>query len=351
MPKILISYRRSDSAAITGRIYDRLIGRYGPQSVFMDIDSIPFGIDYRHQVHDKLVHSDVVIAVVGAHWLGTNADGSTRIVQEDDPVRIEIETALQVGATLVPVLADGASMPSARELPEALQQFAYLNAASIESSRDFNHQMDRLIGSVDRILQGLGRPPGDEVAATGATKPPTRPQWHAWAAVAGAVIAAAVLVGLMSLRNTGPIAPPPVVATATFQKGQIAKKGVDDAIHRLQALLVTQRINLLPSVDSYLKNPSAAAWLAVRQDVAEITDLIRDAMRAVIEYDVGLTEGLGPQLQAISGLLRSRRVMVNEIYLSETPMTPEELRQWQVDYRKLVSELNTELTALRARMN
>jgi hypothetical protein len=41
MPRVVISYRRSDSAAIAGRIADQLKARFGEDSVFMDIDNIP----------------------------------------------------------------------------------------------------------------------------------------------------------------------------------------------------------------------------------------------------------------------------------------------------------------------
>jgi hypothetical protein len=41
MPKITVSYRRNDSDAITGRIFDRLVAHYGADSVFRDIDNIP----------------------------------------------------------------------------------------------------------------------------------------------------------------------------------------------------------------------------------------------------------------------------------------------------------------------
>jgi len=54
MPKIVVSYRRQDSEAITGRIRDRLANHYGEQSVFMDIDSIPFGADFRERVSEAL---------------------------------------------------------------------------------------------------------------------------------------------------------------------------------------------------------------------------------------------------------------------------------------------------------
>ena len=41
-----ISYRREDSAAITGRIYDRLRGEFGRDRIFMDLDSITIGMDF-----------------------------------------------------------------------------------------------------------------------------------------------------------------------------------------------------------------------------------------------------------------------------------------------------------------
>ena len=70
MSKIIISYRRSDSAPVAGRIFDRLVQHYGKDSVFMDIDNIPFGTDFRKHIQNVISNSDVVIAVVGPKWLG-----------------------------------------------------------------------------------------------------------------------------------------------------------------------------------------------------------------------------------------------------------------------------------------
>jgi hypothetical protein len=50
MAKIVISYRRSDSDAIAGRIRDRLASHFGEESLFMDIDNIPFGTDFREHI-------------------------------------------------------------------------------------------------------------------------------------------------------------------------------------------------------------------------------------------------------------------------------------------------------------
>src|ERR1700722_15071366 len=95
MSKIVVSYRRSDSQAIAGRIVDRLIAEFGEQSVFMDVDNIPFGIDFRHHIQSALAQAQVLIAVGGPDWLGAGADGGSRIWEEDDPVPVEIETALR----------------------------------------------------------------------------------------------------------------------------------------------------------------------------------------------------------------------------------------------------------------
>src|SRR5262245_22586970 len=169
MTKILLSYRRSDSAAIAGRIFDRLVSRYGSDAVFMDVDNIPFGTDFREHIRETLIASDVLVAIVGPQWLGVREDGQSRIRQDTDPVRIEIETALQARVPIIPVLVDGTEMPEPTALPDTLERFCYLNAASIESGRDFHHQVDRLIRSVDTILGVKAA----TAAATAAARPPS----------------------------------------------------------------------------------------------------------------------------------------------------------------------------------
>ena len=117
MPHIIVSYRRSDSAAIAGRIFDRLTSHYGKGSVFMDIDNIPFGIDFRDHIKGALTHTDILIVIVGPKWLGPVKRGRNRIEEETDPVRIEVETALRRAIPVIPVLVDGTSMPKPDALP------------------------------------------------------------------------------------------------------------------------------------------------------------------------------------------------------------------------------------------
>jgi len=70
MSKILISYRREDSADVTGRIDDRLVQQFGRQAVFVDVDSIPFGVDFRKHLDEQVAKCDVFLAVIGPEWMG-----------------------------------------------------------------------------------------------------------------------------------------------------------------------------------------------------------------------------------------------------------------------------------------
>lgn len=152
--KIILSYRRADSAGIAGRIFDRFVGHFGAEDVFMDIDNIPFGIDFREHIKNELENSDVVLVIIGLRWL-TDA-GVRRIDNENDFVRIEVETALQRGIPVIPVLVDGATMPLLGELPNSLRDLIFRNAATIDSGRDFNMHIDRLIRSIRRLIEKSG---------------------------------------------------------------------------------------------------------------------------------------------------------------------------------------------------
>ena len=169
MAKIIVSYRRSDSAAIAGRIFDRLVAHYGEGSVFMDIDNIPFGIDFRAHIRSEMLHSNLLIAVIGPAWAGAMPDGQTRLSDAADPVRVELEAALRQGIPILPLLIEGATMPSAQQLPEPLRDLAFINAAPVETGRDFRAHMDRVIRSIDALLL-----PREDVSPEGA-RPSAQP--------------------------------------------------------------------------------------------------------------------------------------------------------------------------------
>jgi hypothetical protein len=151
LPNIVVVYRRADTSGLAGRIYDRLIAHYGAGSTFLDIYSIPFGVNWTKKVHEASTQGRILIVLIGRKWLGRTGN-HVRIKEERDPVRSEIEAALAARVPVFPVLVDGASMPQASELPDSLQSLRTLNAATLDSGRDFDVDMARLLVAIDQRL-------------------------------------------------------------------------------------------------------------------------------------------------------------------------------------------------------
>lgn len=155
MARIFISYRREDGIAQTGRIYDRLVMRLGETDVFMDLGKISAGSDFTQVLDDKLAECEVFIAIIGPRWL-VSRKGRKRLEDPEDFVRREIAAALRRGVRVLPVLIDGAQMPSAAELPAELAGLARRNAVSLRHER-FDVDMDSLILDIEEP----DRPPED----------------------------------------------------------------------------------------------------------------------------------------------------------------------------------------------
>jgi len=119
MPRIFLSYRRQDSPGSVGRIYDRLRTHFGNDAVFFDIDSIPFGEDFREHIDAAVGQCDIVLAVIGTKWAGEN-DAHRRLDDPRDFVRIELESALNRNLPVIPILIDHARMPGEADLPPSL---------------------------------------------------------------------------------------------------------------------------------------------------------------------------------------------------------------------------------------
>jgi hypothetical protein len=79
-----------------------------------------------------------------------------------DPVRIEVEAALSKGIPTVPILVGNTIMPKVEQLPESLKNFAFINAATVDTGRDFHRDLDRVIATLNGIL---GLPSGTEQRA------------------------------------------------------------------------------------------------------------------------------------------------------------------------------------------
>jgi hypothetical protein len=149
--KIFISYRRSDTRHVAGRIYDRLRGEISENEIFFDFDTVPIGVNFRQSIFGAVNESAVMLVLIGEKWINPRWNRSRMwigIKAKEDFVQVEIELALESGLPIVPILVDGVEMPAERVLPDSIIEFASLNAASVRSGRDFHTDMVYLL---DRI--------------------------------------------------------------------------------------------------------------------------------------------------------------------------------------------------------
>src|SRR5690606_21448645 len=102
--------------------------------IFMDIDKIEPGVDFTDAISHSLECCDVMLAIIGPRWMGEIGQ-SSRIKNDDDWVRLEIATAIKRNIRVVPVLVDGAELPTAEELPEDLQSLLKRQAYEISNKR------------------------------------------------------------------------------------------------------------------------------------------------------------------------------------------------------------------------
>jgi hypothetical protein len=77
-----------------GRLYDRLVTRFGAGNVFMDVDSIEPGLDYGEAIDKAVGSCDVLLVVIGTRWLdAVDEHNRRRLDDPDDLIMLEIATA------------------------------------------------------------------------------------------------------------------------------------------------------------------------------------------------------------------------------------------------------------------
>src|SRR5688500_3444372 len=132
--KAFISYRRSDAQAAGRQLAETLKQHFGADNVFFDTKDLALGMDWREEIRRRVSAADVVLAVIGPHWVAVADErGRRRVLDpgEEDVLRTEIEIALRAAALVVPVLVDDAPMPSRESLPRPFKPLVELEAASL----------------------------------------------------------------------------------------------------------------------------------------------------------------------------------------------------------------------------
>jgi hypothetical protein len=153
LPAIFISYRREDAEDSARALYETLLREFGKERLFMDVEAIALGSDFREAVENSLDNCGVFLAVIGPNWLDAklpnDPTGRRRLDHPGDYVRQEVGTALKRGSKLpvIPVLVRGANMPTPDELPDELKDLAYRNALLL-SHMDWDGNVQKLVDSI-----------------------------------------------------------------------------------------------------------------------------------------------------------------------------------------------------------
>lgn len=201
MHTVFINYRRGDTAGEARALFTDLAAILGKDSVFMDVDAIALGRDFREVVRERLESCDLMLALVGRNWVDAkNPAGQRRLEDPDDLVRLEIDAALKRNIPVTPVIVQGAQMPTVAELPKEIESFAYRNGFELSHNRwesDVQEMVKRLGLSKQRDpreirdIETERKTPREAGSEPGGQQPTRKP----WRAIVGVSVVAIVLLG------------------------------------------------------------------------------------------------------------------------------------------------------------
>ena len=150
--KIFLNYRRADSKGFTFAIFTVLEQHFSKEQIFMDVDTLLPGVDFVQALEEAVESCDVFLAVIGLHWENIkDKQGQRRIDNPKDFVRIEVAHALKRGIPVIPILVDGAQMPSPENLPDDLKRLSRRHAFII--SDRLRSDMQHLISVLEKTFE------------------------------------------------------------------------------------------------------------------------------------------------------------------------------------------------------
>ena len=145
---IFISYRHEDgyaARALQTALQTRLAGHV----VLRDVTSFTAGDDLRAVISDRIAKARTVLVVLGRVEPGSRSQSvDPRFLNASDWIRFEISLALAWRKDLIPILVNGAPMPTRSTLPRDIAGFGDLLAARLRDA-DWDDDLRDLIHRID----------------------------------------------------------------------------------------------------------------------------------------------------------------------------------------------------------
>lgn len=148
-----LSYRRDQSSFVARSLKRAMTARFGDGCVFLDESTIDPGQEWPVKIEEAVRGCSVLLVIIGPYWLAARdaVSGSRRLDNAEDWVRREVEAGLQrPEASVIPVLVDGATMPTRSDLPPELRPLRD-REAFVLAGTNLDEEVDALI---EGILRG-----------------------------------------------------------------------------------------------------------------------------------------------------------------------------------------------------
>lgn len=205
MLRLFLTYADSDDRLLLERIRERLETGFGASNIVTSA-GVTTGVDNPDEaLRNAVIRCDAVLVVIGNGWM---RDSDTRLQSPDGAEHIPLRYGLDnEKIRVIPVLIDGAEMPTPADLPAALRGLAALNAHQVRGADTFEQDMDLLVEQVNKI--GVGQISGvramfhdmDDMAETLPQKPsPVNLPLPVWIALG---IGAMLLIGVILVLVLG----------------------------------------------------------------------------------------------------------------------------------------------------
>jgi formylglycine-generating enzyme required for sulfatase activity len=234
MTTVFINYRRDVCAGEARALFNELRQRLGEASVFMDVDSIALGRDFRTALQKTLASCDLMLVLIGRNWTEVKDEkGRTRLDDPTDFVRLEIEAALKRDIVVTPVLVQGAHMPAADRLPPEMRDLVYRNGFELSHNRwesDLAEMMHRLNLGPPIGEGSVRRPTSGPAAIIASAKPRDRTRSglirlsrrQALGIAATAAVGTAAAIAVPAIRK---LMSKPALRTISFEVASVDEKG------------------------------------------------------------------------------------------------------------------------------
>ncbi|MGW4499903.1 toll/interleukin-1 receptor domain-containing protein [Micromonospora sp. NPDC004336] len=171
MAGAFINYRTGDGHDKAALLNERLCAIFGKERVFLDSTSLPPGRPFPPELERRLSESTVLLVLIGGKWLDArDANGLRRIDDPDDYVRHEIRESIKRQKVVLPVLLDGAPLPSPVDLPGDivdLPSFQYRHLRTREEAKD----LDEIVAVLRRDIPVPQRPSDTAVTTNNSYAP------------------------------------------------------------------------------------------------------------------------------------------------------------------------------------